>query len=224
MGYNNNQKKGELIFHSTLVKAGPTIVRVKGPPKLVKNGQMCLVDVEREGADAAIVIESPHIEAGFKSYVGQTVVLIAKGDARKNTAEMVFQPAPGTAADPAPQQQAHSYPASQPAARQGKTMRDAKVYFHQAANLMRIAVKKAEDIASELGLPQEHRQGIATTLFIQSERQGFIAAMPVDPITPEQLGWVGAGREFEPPQPAYVPAAAPEPESQIDEGEDNIPF
>jgi hypothetical protein len=41
----------------------------------------------------------------------------------------------------------------------------------------------------ELGLPDQHRQGIATTMFIQADRQGFIQAMPITAYTPEQLGF-----------------------------------
>jgi hypothetical protein len=54
---------------------------------------------------------------------------------------------------------------------------------------MRLCVKKANDIAVELNLPEQHRQGIATTLFIQADRQGHIAAMPITAYTPEQLGF-----------------------------------
>jgi hypothetical protein len=54
---------------------------------------------------------------------------------------------------------------------------------------MRLCVKKANDIKIELGLPDEHRQGIATTLFIQADRKGFIDSMPVNPYTPSELGF-----------------------------------
>jgi len=67
--------------------------------------------------------------------------------------------------------------------------REAKRFLCQAANLMRLCVKKANDIAVELNLPEQHRQGIATTLFIQADRQGHIPAMPIDPYKPEQLGF-----------------------------------
>jgi hypothetical protein len=67
--------------------------------------------------------------------------------------------------------------------------KDAKQFLCQAANLMRLCVKKANDISVELGLPDQHRQGIATTMFIQADRQGFIQAMPITAYTPEQLGF-----------------------------------
>jgi hypothetical protein len=67
--------------------------------------------------------------------------------------------------------------------------REAKHFLCQAANLMRLCVKKANDISVELGLPDQHRQGIATTMFIQADRQGFIQAMPITAYTPEQLGF-----------------------------------
>jgi hypothetical protein len=58
---------------------------------------------------------------------------------------------------------------------------------------MRLCVKKANDIAVELNLPEQHRQGIATTLFINGDKQGYISSMPITAYTPEQLGF-GASR------------------------------
>jgi hypothetical protein len=54
---------------------------------------------------------------------------------------------------------------------------------------MRLCVKKANDIAVELDLPNEHRQGIASSLFIQADRSGFTFKMPINAYTPEELGW-----------------------------------
>ena len=80
--------------------------------------------------------------------------------------------------------------------------REAKRFLCQAANLMRLCVKKANDIAVELNLPEQHRQGIATTLFIQADRQGHIPAMPIDPYKPEQLGFGASKAEsLKNPQP-----------------------
>jgi hypothetical protein len=215
MAYPNNQKSdSEWLFHSNLVKLGPTLVRVTTAPQMRKNNTMCVVNFEMDGKKIAYKIPTPEIEDGFKEHVGQNVVLLAKGDDRKGTAEIVFQKASGgeEAAKPSPQK---SVP--QQLGNQSASMKDAKIYFHQAGNLMRIAVKKANDIAQELGLSNEHRQGIATTLFIQSERKGFIDAMPIDPITPEQLGWASAGK-----QETYH---EPEPPQQEEEDEgDFIPF
>jgi hypothetical protein len=105
---------------------------------------------------------------------------------------------------------------SQPASNHGSgDLRGAKVFFCQGANLMRLAVKKANDIAVELGLPDEHRQGIATTLFIQADRQGLLATMPIDPFTPQELGWGAASQRAQ--QPAYQ---EPSPQQE----EENIPF
>jgi len=67
--------------------------------------------------------------------------------------------------------------------------KEAKQFLCQAANLMRLCVKKANDIAVELNLPEQHRQGIATTLFINGDKQGYIASMPITAYTPEQLGF-----------------------------------
>ena len=75
------------------------------------------------------------------------------------------------------------------------TEQAAKKALCQSANLMRLAVKKANDIAVELGLGDDHRQGIATTLFLQNKH--FIDAMPLQPFTKEQLGY-GASSEPEP--------------------------
>jgi hypothetical protein len=78
--------------------------------------------------------------------------------------------------------------------------REVKVFLCQAANLMRLCVKKANDIAIELDLPNEHRQGIASGLFIQADRAGHTFKMPIQPYTPEQLGW-GSSKETSLSQP-----------------------
>jgi hypothetical protein len=40
-----------------------------------------------------------------------------------------------------------------------------------------------------MNLSNEHRQGIASSLFINADRHGFIASMPITAYTPEQLGF-----------------------------------
>ena len=54
---------------------------------------------------------------------------------------------------------------------------------------MRLCVKKANDIAVELDIPNEHRKGIATTLFIKADRKGHILKMPINAYSQEDLGW-----------------------------------
>jgi hypothetical protein len=74
--------------------------------------------------------------------------------------------------------------------------REAKEFLCKAANLMRLCVKKANDIAVEMDLSSEHRQGIASSLFINADRHGFVAAMPINPYKPEQLGFGASKAEF----------------------------
>jgi hypothetical protein len=80
--------------------------------------------------------------------------------------------------------------------------REVKVFLCQAANLMRLCVKKANDIAVELDLPNEHRQAISASLFIQADRSGHTFKMPIQPYTPEELGYGASKAEsLKIPQP-----------------------
>ena len=197
----NNRPKDPTIYHSALVKDGPKLVTVMGAPKMVKNNTLCLVELLVDGVKHIYWVDTPEIKSGFESHVGQQVVLMASGNSKQGTARMEFQLA-GVPATQIPQptqtvavapvvSQPKTFnvvvPAQQPP--QQKSDRDAKVFLCQAANLMRLCVKKANDIKIELGLPDEHRQGIATTLFIQADRKGFIDTMPMNPYTPEELGF-----------------------------------
>jgi len=212
---NQNREKSEWIFHSALVKEGPTLVRIPHAPKSVKNGTMCIVEIEKDGKSVVYKIPSQQIEEGFKAHVGQSVVLLAKGDDRRGNAEIVFQPAADGGAPP--QQQA---PASQPKRQGAPSMRGAKIYFHQAGNLMRIAVKKAEDVGNEFGLSDERKSAIQGQIFKGAADRGFVDAMPIDPITPQELGWATAGHQpTNEPEPAYQ-----EPEPEDAEDNSSIPF
>lgn len=197
----NNRPKDPTIYHSALVKDGPKLVTVMGAPKMVKNNTLCLVELLVDGVKHIYWVDTPEIKSGFESHVGQQVVLMASGNSKQGTARMEFQLA-GVPATQIPQptqtvavapvaSQPQTFnvvvPAQQPP--QQKSDRDAKVFLCQASNLMRLCVKKANDLKIELGLPDEHRQGIATTLFIQADRKGFIDSMPMNPYTPEELGF-----------------------------------
>ena len=145
-----------------------------------------------DGVTHVYFTENRDIASKFQQYVGKSVVLIASGNSKQKTDSMEIQSAgvPASslpAAQSAPQQ---AQKAPQSVVEAAKTPeREAKRFLCQAANLMRLCVKKANDIAVELNLPEQHRQGIATTLFIQADRQGHIPAMPIDPYKPEQLGF-----------------------------------
>jgi hypothetical protein len=197
----NNRPKDPTLYHSALVKDGPKLVTVMGAPKMVKNNTLCLVELLVDGVKHVYWVDTPEIKSGFEANVGQQVVLMASGNSKQGTARMEFQlagvpatqipqPAKTVAVAPvASQPQTFNVvvPAQQPS--QQKSDRDAKTFLCQASNLMRLCVKKANDIKVELGLSDEHRQGIATTLFIQSDRKGFIDSMPVNPYTPAELGF-----------------------------------
>jgi hypothetical protein len=192
----NQFKKDPTLSHSALVKRQATLVKVLTAPKTIntKDGRtFTIVDLEVDGVKHAHFIDSDEIRAGFIQHVGQQVVLIASGNSKNRTAKIDFQSA-GVPASRLPQQAAvtpQNTPKIEPKTVSAPTHNDkaVKQYLCQAANLMRLCVKKANDIAVEMGLPPEHRQGIATTLFIQSDRKGFVDLMPISAFTPQELGF-----------------------------------
>jgi hypothetical protein len=183
MAYQSNQPKAPVLSHFTLAKNGPKLVAVKSPPKWVKNNSLCVIELIVDGA--------AHVSK-FQQYVGKSVVLIASGNSKQKTDSMEIQPA-GVPASSLPAVQSAPQSPQKPTEKvitaPAHPDKDAKQFLCQAANLMRLCVKKANDIAVELNLPDQHRQGIATTMFIQADRQGFIQAMPITAYTPEQLGF-----------------------------------
>jgi hypothetical protein len=203
MAYQSNQPKAPVLSHFTLAKNGPKLVSVKSPPKWVKNNSLCVIELIVDGAAHVYFTENKDIALKFQQYVGKSVVLIASGNSKQKTDSMEIQPAgvPASSLPAAPTQskpvtwntintsQSPQKPAEKVITAPSHPDKDAKQFLCQAANLMRLCVKKANDIAVELNLPEQHRQGIATTLFIQADRQGHIAAMPITAYTPEQLGF-----------------------------------
>lgn len=199
------------LNHSDLVKNGPKLVTIKSVPKVItrKTDQkrFHLVTIEVNGVDHTYFIPNKEIEDSLKEHVGKTVVLIASGNDKQGTATMEVQAAmvKGSALGQGKQQDAPREP-QKPAGEAIKNPepkdREAKIFLCQAANLMRLCVKKANDIAVELDLPNEHRQGIATSLFIQADRSGHTFKMPIQPYTPEELGY-GASKadSLKSPQP-----------------------
>jgi hypothetical protein len=192
MAYQSNQPKAPVLSHFTLAKNGPKLVSVKSPPKWVKQNSLCVIELIVDGVAHVYFTENKDIASKFQQYVGKSVVLIASGNSKQKTDSMEIQPAgvPASSlpvAQSAPQspQKAPESVITAPVHRD----KEAKQFLCQAANLMRLCVKKANDIAVELNLPDQHRQGIATTMFIQADRQGFIQAMPITAYTPEQLGF-----------------------------------
>ena len=192
MAYQSNQPKAPVLSHFTLAKNGPKLVVIKSAPKWVKNNSLCVIELIVDGVAHVYFTENKDIASKFQQYVGKSVVLIASGNSKQKTDSMEIQPA-GVPASSLPAAQSApqvAQKAPQSVVEAAKTPeREAKRFLCQAANLMRLCVKKANDIAVELNLPEQHRQGIATTLFIQADRQGHIPAMPIDPYKPEQLGF-----------------------------------
>lgn len=208
---NQQREKTPSLNHSDLVKNGPKLVTIKSVPKVITRKadqkRFHLVTVEVGGVDHTYFIPNKDIEDAFKEHVGKTVVLIASGNDKQGTATMEIQAAmvKGSALGQDKTQEAPREP-QKPAGEAIKNPepkdREAKVFLCQAANLMRLCVKKANDIAIELDLPNEHRQGIATSLFIQADRSGLTFKMPIQPYTPEELGY-GASKadSLKTPQP-----------------------
>jgi hypothetical protein len=192
MAYQSNQPKAPVLSHYTLAKNGPKLVSVKSPPKWVKQNSLCVIELIVDGVAHVYFTENKDIASKFQQYVGKSVVLIASGNSKQKTDSMEIQPA-GVPASSLPAAQSAPQSPQKPVEKvitaPSHPDKDAKQFLCQAANLMRLCVKKANDISVELGLPDQHRQGIATTMFIQADRQGFIQAMPITAYTPEQLGF-----------------------------------
>jgi hypothetical protein len=208
MAYQSNQPKSPVLSHFSLAKNGPKLVVIKSPPKWVKANTLCVIELIVDNVPHVYFTENRDISEKFQQYVGKSVVLIASGNSKQKTDSMEIQPAgvPASSLPNAPQPAVivESKPATFKTvttthapqnAPQGVVTapahkdKEAKQFLCQAANLMRLCVKKANDIAVELGLPEQHRQGIATTLFINGDKQGYIASMPITAYTPEQLGF-----------------------------------
>jgi hypothetical protein len=192
MAYQSNQPKAPVLSHYTLAKNGPKLVAVKSPPKWVKNNSLCVIELIVDGVAHVYFTENKDIASKFQQYVGKSVVLIASGNSKQKTDSMEIQPA-GVPASSLPAVQSAPQQAQKPVEQVVTAPvhkdKEAKQFLCQAANLMRLCVKKANDIAVELNLPEQHRQGIATTLFINGDKQGYISSMPITAYTPEQLGF-----------------------------------
>ncbi len=200
------------LYHSDMVKNGrPLLVTIK-KTKWVEKQSSYVVELIFNDALHSYWTKNRDIVEGFQKHENQRVCLIANGNQKQNTDAMQFQPAgipasslpPVNPIGPRPEVIVESKPAAFKTvttahapqnAPQGVITspahkdKEAKQFLCQAANLMRLCVKKANDIAVELNLPEQHRQGIATTLFIQADRQGYIKGMPITAYTPEQLGF-----------------------------------
>jgi len=202
MAYQSNKPKDPPLYHSNLVKGGPKLVSIKSAPKWVKQNTLCVIEVIVDGVTHVYFTENRDIASKFQQYVGKSVVLIASGNSKQKTDSMEIQPAgvPASSLPNAPATknapQSPQKPVEAVITAPAHKDKEAKQFLCQAANLMRLCVKKANDIAVELGLPEQHRQGIATTLFIQADRQGHISAMPITAYTPEQLGFGASKAEF----------------------------
>jgi hypothetical protein len=195
MAYQSNKPKDPPLYHSTLAKNGPKLVVIKTPPKWVKQGSLCVIELIVDGVNHVYFTENKDIASKFQQHVGKSVVLIASGNSKQKTDSMEIQPAGVPASSlpnaPAPVSAPQSpQKAPQSVVEAAKTPeREAKEFLCKATNLMRLCVKKANDIAVEMDLSSEHRQGIASSLFINADRHGFVAAMPINPYKPEQLGF-----------------------------------
>ena len=188
----------------------PLLVQVANV-RWVKNNTLFLAELIFNNVKHVYFTSNRDIAQGFIEHVGQQVCLIATGNDKMGTAKMELQPA-GKPASQLPNAPKSEEPKKAPLVREvapeprkeqpDPVDRKAKVFLCQAANLMRLCVKKANDIAIELDLPDAHRQGIATTLFIQADRQGYISGMPISAYSTEELGWGASKAEsLKTPQP-----------------------
>ena len=199
------------LQHSKMAKDGrPLLVQVANV-RWVKNNTLFLAELIFNNVKHVYFTSNRDIAQGFIDHVGQQVCLIATGNDKMGTAKMELQPA-GKPASQLPNAPKAEEPKKAPPVREvapeprkeqpDPVDRKAKVFLCQAANLMRFCVKKANDIAVELDLPNEHRQGIATSLFIQADRSGHTFKMPIQPYTPEELGYGASKAEsLKTPQP-----------------------
>jgi hypothetical protein len=207
------------------IKTVPKVVTRKSDQK-----RFHIVTIEVNGADHTYYIPNKKIEDALKEHVGKSVVLIASGNDKQGTATMEIQAAmvkgselPTTiqprgglktesaqssvvALDRMHKDFKHPQEPQKPAGEAIKNPepkdREVKIFLCQAANLMRLCVKKANDIAVELDLPNEHRQAISASLFIQADRSGHTFKMPIQPYTPEELGYGASKAEsLKIPQP-----------------------
>ena len=201
----NQREKDPIINHSSLVKSGPKLLTIATTPKTITRKadqkRFHMVSLDIDGVMHTYFIPNKDIEDSLKQYVGKTVVVIASGNDKQGTATMEIQAAmvkASTLDKPVIERKPTAEPVKNPEPKD----REAKAFLCQAANLMRLCVKKANDIAVELDLPNEHRQGIASSLFIQADRSGFTFKMPISAYTPEELGWGASKAEsLTTPQP-----------------------
>ena len=193
----NQREKDPTINHSSLVKSGPKLLTIATTPKTITRKadqkRFHMVSLDIDGVMHTYFIPNKEIEENLKQYVGKTVVVIASGNDKQGTATMEIQAAMVKASSLDKPVVVHK-PTAEPVKNPEPKDREAKAFLCQAANLMRLCVKKANDIAVELDLPNEHRQGIAGSMFIQADRAGYTFKMPLQPYTPEQLGW-GSSKE-----------------------------
>jgi hypothetical protein len=194
----NQREKDPIINHSTLVKGGPKLLTIATTPKTIvrkaDGKRFHMITLALEGVNHTYFIPNQSIEESFKQYVGKTVVVIASGNDKQGTATMEIQAAMVKASELGQNKQQDiprepQKPAGEAIKNPEPKDREAKAFLCQAANLMRLCVKKANDIAVELDLPNEHRQGIASSLFIQADRSGLTFKMPINAYSPEDLGW-----------------------------------
>jgi hypothetical protein len=225
MAYQNNDK----LYHSALVKQGPTLAFVKGAPKQIQrkdgSGSFWKVTFTIQGKDCDYFLPNGLDPNALVVAAGTSVLLIAQGDDRNGTATLTIGPASQGAPQqqqpqyqqpqaPAPQQQSYQQPQQPAPPPQANGLIQAKKAMAQNANLMRMAVKKAFDLGAEFGLPSEHIQGVATTLFISVERAGHAASMPLEPFTMMDLG-VNANQARQ-----HVES----PQQHDDSGQETVPF
>jgi hypothetical protein len=232
--YQNNPK----IYHSQMAQQSPLLAFIKGPPKTMNkkdgSGQFSKVVLNINGIATDYYLPDTVDMQQLTIYAGTSVILRASGDDRQGTAQLTVEPAAGGAQVQQPQQQAPApqqpqRPAPQPAARpaapqaqHGPSLVTAKKHLCQSANLMRCCVKKSLDIGAEFDLPAAHVQGIASSLFIEADRSGFIETMPIDPFTPQDLGVTALqARTHAEPEHQQEHEHVPGPE---DDDPDDIPF
>jgi hypothetical protein len=215
MAYQSTKKeypKIPSLQHSVLVRNGPQLAIVK-KVNWVSNNSKCIISLMFNGTPHNYWTTNKDIVGEFQKHVGHEVVMHATGDDRMNTDNMKIERSgvptnvaierPVTVAEkPQSAPQSPQKPVETVITAPVHRDKEAKQFLCQAANLMRLCVKKANDISVELGLPDQHRQGIATTLFINGDKQGYIASMPITAYTPEQLGFGASKAEsLKKPQP-----------------------
>ena len=181
-----SDKKG--IYHSTLVRAGDTVVTIKSDVLKSKyEGKPDYVYLTAaDGTEHSLAVENFRVAEALKGLKDQRVTLRASGS--REDADLEILPAgdqPQTPAKPAtapPQRQEPPKAAQTPE----EAKRAARQVAHQAMLGMGMAVEAAQNLRAAFDskydkpMTPEHFQVITSSIFIFMDRSGAVAKLPLE--------------------------------------------